>query len=299
MPHPRSLLRNQSRDLHTITSKVPSIIGGALIFLTLVAVGTYIYISRAFVDVSSVRIAVGSPQNEIKILIFDFDEPSASVISIPPATQVSVARQLGEWKAGSVWELGEDEGDKGGILADTVMKSFGIPIEEWAGEGVLGYISPNILSRVRAAFGLYDASLGIRERLALGLISIRIRSGGVAHISLEEFAFMREETLKDGSEGYVVRGELPSKIVGIFADPRFVTDKNQPLKIKIIDGAQGHGLATVHTIQNVSEVLGAKVVSIEENNTEIQGCLIRGRSMLEYVSGIMGHLFRCNVELSN
>lgn len=288
----------RSRRTSEYTSReslLPRFFLGFLVVLTGIILLLYLYVSSAFSNRDSLRVVVGEPGGQVKVLIFDLAKPEATVLSIPPETQVSVARQLGTWRLGSVWQLGTDEGDKGGILADTIMKTFGIPIEDWAGEGVLGYISPNVFDRIRSAFGIYESSLSLRERLALGVISLQIRSGGVGTISMENFPMLKKETLKDGTDGYVVRGSLPSRIVGLFSDDAFVNEEGLPLRIRIVDAAKFRSRESIVTVQNVSEVLGAKVVSIDENTGEDFGCIVSLDESLIEVSARISELFHCDI----
>ncbi len=226
--------------------------------------------------------------NEVRISVFDPDIEEITTIIIPGDTQVNVSRQLGTWKIKSVWQLGENEGVGGVLLAETVTRYLKFPTMAWADKSAASFSEGNFTSTLKAVIIPYKTNLTIADRVKIALFTLGVNNTKRVEVELERSGYLRETTLADGTKGYVITDTIPQRLAAIFSDSEI---SRQRSKVQILN-ASGNSILTKE-VGEVIEVLGAKVTSITKENLAQTDCQITGKS--KEINQKLGRLFNCEV----
>jgi len=217
-------------------------------------------------------IAVHDPKGA-SILLFDPQYGEVTTIHIPEHTEVDVAYGLGVWKIETLWQLGNQQGVGGKILADSMTKYFRFPTSAWADSGALGLSSGNIFTLYKSVFGLYSSNLSLGDRIALSWFSFNVANTRHVDIDLAESGYLLPTTLSDGTKGYIKKDPAPGRILSLFADPTLSRTSHA---VSIEDATGENKVAK--NVGQVVEVLGAKVASINDREQEDVDCIVKGKS---------------------
>src|SRR3989344_9237051 len=240
-------------------------------------VGLAVYLwatSRIFAANPKLTVVVNSKD---KVIISTFDREGGSIYNllIPANTQVNVSRELGTWRAESIWELGENEGLGGVLLTETILKNFKVPTFTWADENYL-------------KFSYSKTNLGVGDRLRLALFSLGVSPAKRINIDLADLAFLKKTKLVGGEEGYVLSANLPQSLYFLFSDP-LINGSN--LRIEIQNNTQRGSGADL--VASTLEVLGGKASAITKATPEDFFCEVAGEEK-EVVRKI-ARIFGCKI----
>ena len=165
-----------------------------------------------------------------------------------------MAGELGTWHLGSVWQLGVNEKQGGGLLARTMIKNFGFPVIVWQDE----------------ENGQSNLSLGDRLRFSL----FRLRKGKKPEetIDLSQTSFLKKTQFIDGTWGWRIWGEMPSDVAALFPEDELLS---RSIKAKIVNFS---GKTTLgESIGQVLEIIGIKVGSIQKEEVRDFDCALLGK----------------------
>lgn len=217
-------------------------------------------------------ILVVNGRDDVLVSVFDPKREAIVGISIPQSVQIAVAGELGTWKLGNVWQLGHNEKREGGLLAKTVAKNFGFPVYAWGDSKAAGFTDKRLGKILPAIFGGYKTSLKIGDRIKLGLFALKVGTVKRTWINLADVGeSLKKETFLDGSKGFVLRGDVPDRIVALFSDEA-VAAKNY--KARFILSTER--VKSIDAASRVIEVMGVKVASVVKENPEDLNCLVLG-----------------------
>jgi len=210
------------------------------------------------------------------VVLVSFDPAAESIvqIEIPGSTEAQVASGLGTWRLSSVTKLGKQENLKGAILAETIVKTFQIPVEAWGEEGVLGFASPNSLDVLRATFANYQTNLSFWDKVNLAFFGMSIKRGDRTSLNLVDTGYIYKTNLVDG-EGYQKRQKIPATVTSIFADSAIA---EEALQVAVINASGNPALS--QGVAATIEVMGAKVVSVKNLPAAEEDCRVAGSSSL-------------------
>lgn len=217
-------------------------------------------------------LVVQKKNGDVAVSVFDPELEKITNIIIPKNTEVNVARQLGVWKLGSVWQLGENEKLSGRLLAETIVKHFKLPVVAWADWPAEGLSAGDLAGIAKGGFLPYKTNLGIGDRVRIGLFSMRIKNFKREDINLSESKVLKKTRLIDGEEGYVLVGDLPNWLNALFSKPEIASTG---IKAVIYDATGKVGVA--EEVGQVVEVMGAKLASIKKEESEDFDCEIAGK----------------------
>lgn len=237
---------------------------------------------------SKLSVAIQDKDGDVIISTFDPVNEEITNITIPRNTQVDVARGLGVWKLGSVWELGENEGLSGRLLAETITYHLKFPVGAWAAWPALGFTHRSPLDALRAVFAPYKTNLKIGDRVAISLFAAQVPNTKRVDINLAETSYLKKTELIDGEEGYVPLETFAPALSAIFADPE-ISGKTFVVVIKDAT-AQG---SEAYEIGKLLEVLGAKVASIVKEERQDIDCEVLGKE--EKQAKKVARLLNCRV----
>ncbi len=250
-------------------------------FLSFVFFGPHLWDGK-----SSLSLAINTPKGDVLLAVFDPARDTITTILLPKDTQVNVSRQLGIWRLGSVWKLAENENLDGRLLAETISKSFKLPIEAWAGKGALGFSKGDIPSLLKSLFLLYQTNLKFRDKLGLTFFSIRVRSSNKIQLNPLRLGYLFETKLSDARLGYKIRGDMGPEISAVFTDSQV---SQEDLTIAIVDASGQRGIAG--QFGKIIEVLGAKVVSLQVVDKEDLDCEVIG--LKSKTASKIANIFSC------
>lgn len=217
-------------------------------------------------------VAFYKQSGDVVLTNFDSEAGTITTILIPKSTQVQAAKNLGTWPLASIPKLGENEKAGGDFVATTITKSFKFPTEAWAEDGGT------------------KTNLSLKDRLRLKLFSLGVKDSHHVEINLADTKYVRKTRLADGTEGYVIQGEIPLNLMSIFSDSTISESK---LNI-LITNATGEG-RVASDVSKIVEVMGGKVTSIQKTTVDEKlDCQIITQDFTE-VAEKFAKVFNCPV----
>lgn len=248
----------------------------------------FLVIKKPFRMSSKEVFAVNQQNGDVHIHIIDPDTKDYSIVRIPGKTQVEASKNLGQWKIQSLWKLGMDEGVGGQILVKSLTKSIGIPVYQWADYKAEGFTKGGYYERFLATFSGYKTNIPFTDRIAIGLFTFSIKDAQRNFIDLEQSNFLTDTKLVDGTEGFLVTGNYPNKLLPILIDRNIAVSES---KIKLIDS--GASNSSIAAVVRIIEVIGGKVSLVERSGDDKAVCEVYSKD--ERVSTFIGNLYNCNI----
>lgn len=239
-----------------------------------------------------VSLVINNPNGDLTVTTFNRESGEINNIQIPGGTQLLVSRQLGSWKAKSVWKLGENEKLGGELLRESIIKNFHFPVVAWADSNAEGLASGNFWSAIKSIFLIRKTNLGVGDRIKMAIFSIGVNNMKRNEINLAQTSYLKKVRLVDGEDGYLISGGLPNNLLIIFAEPSLA---KQGLKANIID-ASGKNLLG-QDVGKTLEVLGIKVASVEKQAADKDDCSIKGIDTK--IVRKLAQLFSCQKEIKS
>lgn len=207
---------------------------------------------------------------------------------IPGDTQVDVARNYGEFRIKSVWQLGVNEKLGGSLLAQTVTQNFLFPVTLWSDSDAASLFDGNTLGILRFMFFPKSTNIGFGDRVSAGIFAMQTQSSSKNLLDIGKSQFLLKQKLNDGLPGYILNGVMSPRLTAYFSDNSLA---NINLRVAIGDGTGVSGVA--EAVGQIIEVMGGKIVSIDKKDGNNTDCLVFG-SDGEAVKKIAG-LFNCKV----
>ena len=210
----------------------------------------------------------------IEVAVFDFEKGEIISIEIPDTTEVNVARGLGTWKIGKVWQIGQNEKLDGELLRETVVKNFGFPVAFWM-DGDLG--SWLIDNEVRFSKGMFSAKTNLNwaQKIRLKQLGFFAKNNEKSSINLANTSYLVRNEFLDGTSGYRITGTVPEKLFVYFGNKKIA----QVGTILVIDGSGTYGL--VESVSKTISFLGNKVTLVQDGQTKPIECEVAGQGALE------------------
>ena len=257
-----------------------------LVFVFLLFMLILILFKTSIWDGKGKFILVVNRQDDVLVSVFDPKMETIASVSIPQNVQIVAAGELGTWKLGSLWKLGHNEKQEGNLLAKTVTKNFGFPVYAWGDYQAAGFTERRFSEILPAIFGNYKTSLKTGDRIRLGLFVLGVGPAKRTSINLAEVnESLKKETFLDGTEGYVIRGNVPGRIMALFSD-EVIAAKNY--KARFVLNAER--IKSIDAVSRVVEVMGVKVASVVKDSPEDINCLVKGedRKLVKSVALVLG-----------
>lgn len=222
------------------------------------------------------------------IIVTSLDPEKEEMISIkiPLETEVEVARNLGQWRIGSVWELGVNEGIGGLLLAETVTRYFHLPVYLYLESDDVNFLKGGLISAVKLMFCKNNSNLSKRDLFNIIKFSSSVKNPDKKTVDLSDSNYLIKVNLKGGGEGYKKVRDFDQSIIARFSNGDIL---ERLFVVKIINNTGNKLLST--ELGEVIEASGAKVAQVV-NNEEREGyCLITSRN--QEVGEYYSKLFSC------
>lgn len=260
----------------------------AILVVSLVSAFSYLFLRTKYWDKDSkLSVVIRSEDGDVLVSTFDPQGNEITNILIPGETQVDVARNLGTWRLASVWQLGENEGFSGKLLAETITYRFRFPVVAWSDSPGIAFTGTNLVAMARAVFAPHKTNLGLADRFHIALFALKVGNSGRVDILLKDTSYLRKARFVDGGEGYEVVGTPSPALSAVFADPK-ISAKATTVTIKDATGGGG-----AEVVGRVVEVLGAKVASIVKEDPKELDCVISGKE--KYEVRRLSYVFSCGI----
>lgn len=257
----------RSRPKRKLDRQKIYIIGLVLIFSGILSL--FILVKSYWAKKNTLSLAIPAQNGDILIAVFNSRTGKISSLEIPKDTEIWVAKNLGIWKAGSLWKLALQEKDED-IFPRSIMKTFYFPVKFYAEEQAIGFVEGGVFNNVKSFLSIYRTNMNLLDKISLAAFSLTVNNIDKLDIDSKE-EFLTKTKLNDGEEGFVKKTQIPTRILVTFSDPQISKDG---IKVKIID-ATGQGVAA--QVSKVVSTLGAKVTSIKLIDKEDMDCLIASK----------------------
>lgn len=255
------------------------------LFLAVLILGLVLALQTMFWDgKAKVASATATKEGDIIVSVFDPVGESITNIIVPGATQLKVSRQLGIFRAKSVWQLGENEGLGGKLLAETIVKNFNFPVNSWGEENLRGLAGGEFLAILKSVLVPGKTNLKVGDRIKMAIFSLSVKNPKRVNVDLKEGNYLRSTRLVDGDEGYVISGAGLEKLLPLFSE-NGISQKN--LRVAILDSTGGAG-GVVNELGTTLEVMGFKVAAVTRKAVLDTDCTFRtkDKELVKKVSSV-------------
>lgn len=257
-------------------------------FIIIGGVIAYVFCTSCYFGGSNrLSVAIQGKDGEIVVSTFDPVAGEVTNVHVPGNTQLTVSRQLGSWKAKSLWRLGENEKLGGSLIQESMIRNFHFPVSAWANESHMGLANGSVGSMIGSLFQIKGSNLEFGDKLRLILFSMGLGNGKRYDVNLEETAYLRKEKLVDGELGYVPTSKIPNNLLVVFGNPEY-GKAGIKAGIKDMTGKLYIGQEVGSTL----EVLGIKVASVEKNDKSDFDCHVVGKDKTMVAE--LANIFSCS-----
>lgn len=275
----------------------------ASVLIIAVVVGVNLFQSwKSKMWISGTRFTIVVAEHNPVIYSYNPTNEELTVIEIPQNVQLEATRGYGTWLAGSLWELGKQENLKGDLLAASLSKSFGIPIDGWIGpNGSLLFKSQplGLVSALHKSIfpGGMETNLTIFDRISLLMKVSNLSIANRQEINIVDRGVLKRTVFADGLEGYLISPDQ-AKVMFTFLKDDLISKEG--LNAVVINAAGKNGLAS--EVVNISSLLGLRVIGTETRQSlSEEDCLIKASSSLRETFSVrkLSKILGCEVSGQN
>lgn len=211
-------------------------------------------------------IFVDNLHDDTEIVVVDPQKLKIVKILIPGDTQIKVSKGFGTYKLKSLWELGEKEGFRGILVADSIKKSFLLPIYLWK-DGI-------------------KTNLNLWQRIRVFLIEKNISNYDLTNINLIDINVLKQKELTDGTNGYIINSKVPESVSIHFADT-YLSENISKIELEDLTS----NISVSENVSKILGVMGTKITSYTKGFDENLDCEIIG--MNNKLVKIISNTFDC------
>lgn len=189
---------------------------------------------------------------------------SLNILVLPDNLYLEVPYGYGQYQLGSIYPLGELEGQAGKLMKATIQQSLAIPVEAYL------KLSQNCFGQepaeccLEALKGRGETDLSRWDLFRLWLKIKELRQDEMSRVNLIETASLKELELPDGTVVLETESTLMDSLVKKFFSDRRVRD--EALKIEILNATKYGGVA--NEVARLLDNTGGVVIGI--NNAEVK-----------------------------
>jgi len=236
----------------------------------------------------------------LRLISFDKDEKSMVVVSIPPDSYLHISENYGEYKAESIFPLGELDPKLGGgmLLMDTIKNTFGLPID-----GYIDFSDKDLNGNIFTPSRLWEINNNrltgkakVKTNLKLATINrffiaaMNLRSDQVKNYDLTKLDIVEDFALPDKTKIQRIDSNKLDKILeGLFAENDIINEK---ISISVYNASRTAGMATsvARTITNI----GGRVIFVGNVEGKIkEKCKINGNDKGTKTYKRLKNIFKC------
>lgn len=247
------------------------------------------WVSRIWLEPS--RITVVVVQEDPILYSYNPQTRSIFIVKIPKSTQIEASYGYGNWFAGSLFDLGRQEGLKGDLLVKSLQKEFGIPIDAWVDRRGEVLFTRNGYS---GFFG--ETNLTFFDRLNLILAISGSDPSLYREIDLVAEGVIKEIKLTDGEEGFEVIPERAKVVFELLKDDAVLSERKTAV---IVNLSEEPGLAG--KVAQIAGTLGIRVIGVQTGNVGEETCSIHafGEDSESLSVQRIGRVLGCKIQDQN
>ncbi len=226
-------------------------------------------------------------------------EEKITAVIIPRALYTPVVHGYGLYQLGRVWKLGEMEGKRGSLVAQTVQEALAVPVVGWI-EGKEGLLSTDAQKQVdeakkRVIFSIFGvvSNLSLFDRVMVAYQLMRF-SSSVSIFNLSNSGVLIPTTLPDGT----LVDTLDQKQFDLQAHELFEvhTIRTDSLTLEIRNATTTPALG--NRVARLASNLGANVVKVSNSQSVDPVCHIETthKNKSKKLVGVLKRLYQCIVE---
>lgn len=264
----------RKRKKKTKKIKPKNLIRFIVFIITVVLVSIFFFSKAVWSGKAKLSIVVGGDFTDVYVYVLDLSNDSIGTVVIPSKTWVDSSRQLGTWKLGNLWRVGENEKMGGRLIAETVTKNFEVPVYAWLKIEDEDFVNKNYLSRLGILFCSGETNLSIKDmvRVAAFFSFAKIHS---EPIELLKSGILVESDREDGS--FEIESDMPQRVKALSAQSEFLKGN---VKVSLINVSGG--TVDMSTVTSIVESMGAKVAFVKNDEEENSDCEVYGDRNLTY-----------------
>lgn len=238
----------------------------------------------------TVVVAAGDPT----IYSYNPEANNLVIIEVPKTTQVEASGGFGQWLAGSLWQLGEDDGQGGTVLSVSLEKALGLPIDGWIGEQGEALFEQKTLgfpaALWQAIFVGRHTNLTVFDRLNIILATSGVGVADRRNLNLVTTGAVKKTQLPDGLEAYVPVPDKAKTIFEILRDERVFGEGKTLL---VVNTTAKQGIAS--EVARIAGTLGVKVMGTQTASRDVENCGVLGNqeNINSYASRRLAQIFGC------
>lgn len=237
------------------------------------------------------RITVVVASSDPTIYSYNPQTNSLTIIEVPKTTQVEASSGYGKWLAGSLWQLGADEGKGGELLATSLEKALGLPIDGWMSSQGEALFESRTLSVPSALWVVGSrTNLTIFDRLNIILATNSVGVADRRSLDLVTTGALKKTELPDGLEAYVPVSDKTRTIFELLRDETVFAEGKTLL---VVNTTLKQGIAG--EVARIAGTLGVKVVATQTTDRDVEGCEVVGveENINSYASRRLAQIFKC------
>lgn len=212
-------------------------------------------------------IFVNNFNDDTEIVVIDPKKNKIIKMIIPGNTQIIASRGLGTYKINSLWKLGEKEGYKGSLVAESIKKSLLLPVYLWKDE--------------------IKTNLSLWQRIKVILLETKLANYEVIKVNLADIKVLKEKKLTDGTSGFIVNSKIPDSISIYFVET-LMAESVSKIEIEDLTG----NITVTEYFSKIMGVMGAKITSYSKGFDKSLDCEIIGKD--KKLIKIVADIFDCN-----
>ncbi len=273
MPAKRRSKRKHKNLLKQTAVPLKKVLFSIFIILVLIVVVIIIKIQLSenlWTGNEKLSIAIDNKEDGVVVVLLDPKHNEMHKFYYPENLEIEAARNLGKWKIGSLWDLGENEKVGGSLLAQSITKSIRTPVYSWSNQQLLSILDKGLLAIPQNLINFNNSTnLSIKDFFRIFRFVTSIDKVNIVTYYAENLNYISSHTLRDGTDGYVVSRMPETRISSLFSDEYVLS---QPNRAVIISSIGNNWKAK--QIGEVFEVIGVKVAAIREEANEVKDCEI-------------------------
>lgn len=223
-----------------------------------------------------VSIAISKPGGDVKVVLLDPTISEKIELTIPPNTEVEVAKNLGTFPIKNIVKLGDNEGVGGKLLPETITKSFLFPIVLWSDT------EPDDIKILTTK----NSNISFSDRVLIYFFTKTVKNLDITKIDMGRSQFLIKAKLTDGTLGYKLPDKISPRLLFYFAEQTF-----SGVKVYVKDATGKYGIG--ERVGEIVEVLGGKVVSLEKLTENQKDCSVTGTNTKAVIK--VAQVFSCSV----
>lgn len=228
--------------------------------------------------------------NPIAFFHINRESGQKNIVLVSSDTYVEATRGFGLYRMGSIWALGEIEGEGGKLLSETMQELLAVPVHAWLGRSDATTLSSDdgYVSDLKAQFSLqkllvpsfseeFATNLTIIDKFLLVVELFNVRANQIDVLDLSATDAVSEFELADESRAISVDVEILDTVTGSIFENQKIREEGLSVEVRNATDRPFLAQKASRTLSN----LGVKVVRVGNSNVNEPRCVVYGSEDLK------------------